>query len=240
MGELQLRQISVAYGGRRVLEDVTATVMAGALTGIIGPNGAGKSTLLKAILGLVPRLRGEVTYGGSRLRREQVAYVPQRQGVDWQYPATVLDVVLMGRVRAMGWYRRFDRRSYELAQAALEQVGMEDFQDRPIGSLSGGQQQRVFLARALAQEGEILLLDEPLAGIDLKNQGFIVELLQGLAGQGKVVAWVHHDLGAVLRHCDHLLLLNRRLVAAGPPRLVLSPELLRTAYGEGLMLAEAA
>lgn len=240
MAELTLEHVCVRYGSRVVLEDVTATLPSGSLTGIIGPNGAGKSTLLKAMVGLVPLAGGEVRYQGSRLRREQVAYVPQRQQVDWSYPATVLDVVLMGRVKATGWYRSFDRHSYNLAEAALARVGMEDYAHRPIGSLSGGQQQRVFMARALTQEAKILLLDEPLAAIDLKNQAFIFALLQELAQNGKLVALVHHDLGAVLRHCDHLLLLNQRLVAAGSPRFVLSRAHLQAAYGDGLVFAEAA
>ncbi|GAB4212400.1 MAG: metal ABC transporter ATP-binding protein [Synechococcales cyanobacterium] len=239
MAILEVNGLSVRYGSRPVLSGVSARFQSGQLTGVIGANGAGKSTLLKAMLGLVVPTAGEILYNGAPLRREQVAYVPQRQQVDWSYPATVLDVVLMGRVRATGWVRRFDRHSHDLARAALARVDMDAFVHRPIGELSGGQQQRVFLARALAQETDVILLDEPLAGIDLKTQGFIFQILQDLCTEDKLVALVHHDLGAVLRHCHHLILLQQRLVAAGSPHQVLRPEWLQQAYGEGLLLEVA-
>ncbi|MEN9202985.1 MAG: metal ABC transporter ATP-binding protein [Thermostichus sp. DG_1_6_bins_120] len=228
---LVVRDLSVRYGNLRVLHRVNTEIQPGRITGILGPNGAGKSTFLKGILGLVPLEKGEVRYKGQRLGSEQVAYLPQRSLIDWTFPATVWDVVLMGRVRATGWLRRIDRQGRQRAAQALEQVGMQEYRDRPIGQLSGGQQQRVFLARALAQEAEIYALDEPFAGIDQPSEAILFQVLRQLADSGHMVMVVHHDLGQALTYFDEVLLLNQVLIAQGSPQQVLQPPLLQQAYG---------
>ena len=240
---ISIEQLSVHYQALQALRDIHCTIAPGRLTGIIGPNGAGKSTLMKAMLGLIPVTTGKVTYQNKSLasQREKVAYVPQRSQVDWTYPATVWDVVMMGRVRKSGWFRPFSNVSRRLAEAALKRVEMSAYKDRPIGQLSGGQQQRVFLARALTQEAEIFGFDEPFAGIDQKTQAIIFEIFQELVRDGKTVLVVHHDLGESIRHFDDLLLLNRELIAAGPRQKVLTSQHLEQAYGGRVMfLGEAA
>lgn len=237
---LVVRDLAVRYGKLLALERIGAEIRPGRITGILGPNGAGKSTLLKALLGLVPKEGGEVLYGGQVLRGEQVAYVPQRSAIDWSFPATVWDVVLMGQVRAAGWLRRIGPEGRERAAQALERVGMGAYRDRPIGRLSGGQQQRVFLARALAQEAEIYALDEPLAGIDQPSEAIVFQVLRELADAGHIVMVVHHDLGQALAYFDEVLLLNRVLIAQGSPQQVLQPQVLQRAYGRILPLDSAA
>ncbi|NET55879.1 MAG: metal ABC transporter ATP-binding protein [Symploca sp. SIO2E6] len=230
---LSIQQLGVQYRLVEALKDINCEIKPGRLTGIIGPNGAGKSTLMKAMLGLVSTTTGTVLYQGKPVMEqlEKVAYVPQRAQIDWTYPAIVWDVVLMGRVRKTGWFRRFSNVSRHLAAAALERVGMSDFRERPIGQLSGGQQQRVFLAKALAEEAEIFLLDEPLAGIDQKTEAVIFKILQELAIAGKTVLVVHHDLGVAIANFDDLILLNRELIAHGSRQLVLNADNLQQAYG---------
>jgi manganese/iron transport system ATP-binding protein len=237
---LVVRDLTVRYGKLLALKRIGAEIRPGRITGILGPNGAGKSTLLKALLGLVPKEGGEVRYGGQVLRGEQVAYVPQRSAIDWSFPATVWDVVLMGQVRAAGWLRRIGPEGRERAAQALERVGMGAYRDRPIGRLSGGQQQRVFLARALAQEAEIYALDEPLAGIDQPSEAIVFQVLRELADAGHIVMVVHHDLGQALAYFDEVLLLNRVLIAQGSPQQVLQPQVLQRAYGRILPLDSAA
>lgn len=237
---LVVRDLTVRYGKLLALERISAEIQPGCITGILGPNGAGKSSFLKALLGLVPKEGGEVRYGGQALRGEQVAYVPQRSAIDWSFPATVWDVVLMGQVRAAGWLRRIGPQGRERAAQALERVGMGAYRDRPIGRLSGGQQQRVFLARALAQTAEIYALDEPLAGIDQPSEAIVFQVLQELADAGHIVMVVHHDLGQALAHFDEVLLLNRVLIAQGSPQQVLQPQVLQRAYGRILPLDSAA
>ncbi|MFS8910868.1 metal ABC transporter ATP-binding protein [Synechococcus sp. H60.3] len=237
---LVVRDLTVRYGKLLALERISAEIQPGCITGILGPNGAGKSSFLKALLGLVPKEGGEVRYGGQALRGEQVAYVPQRSAIDWSFPATVWDVVLMGQVRAAGWLRRIGPQGRERAAQALERVGMGTYRDRPIGRLSGGQQQRVFLARALAQAAEIYALDEPLAGIDQPSEAIVFQVLRELADAGHIVMVVHHDLGQALAHFDEVLLLNRVLIAQGSPQQVLQPQVLQRAYGRILPLDSAA
>ncbi|MFS8908523.1 metal ABC transporter ATP-binding protein [Synechococcus sp. OH2] len=237
---LVVRDLTVRYGKLLALERISAEIQPGCITGILGPNGAGKSSFLKALLGLVPKEGGEVRYGGQALRGEQVAYVPQRSAIDWSFPATVWDVVLMGQVRAAGWLRRIGPQGRERAAQALERVGMGAYRDRPIGRLSGGQQQRVFLARALAQAAEIYALDEPLAGIDQPSEAIVFQVLRELADAGHIVMVVHHDLGQALAHFDEVLLLNRVLIAQGSPQQVLQPQVLQRAYGRILPLDSAA
>lgn len=230
---LNVNHLTVSYRSVQALRDVSFAIQPGRLTGIIGPNGAGKSTLLKAMLGLVAVDQGQVNYSQQALLQQlrQVAYVPQRSQIDWTYPATVWDVVMMGRIRKSGWFRRFSSVSRQVAAAALDRVGMTAFRDRPIGQLSGGQQQRVFLARALAEEADIFCLDEPLTGIDQKTEAVIFEILHELADQGKTVIVVNHDLGEAITHFDDLVLLNRELIAYGPRQLVLQPDNMHRAYG---------
>jgi manganese/iron transport system ATP-binding protein len=229
---LQVDGLTVAYRQLRALDNISFTLPWGQLVGVIGPNGAGKSTLLKAMLDLIPHQQQAVTLDHQPLaaQRQRIAYVPQRSQIDWQYPTTVWDVVLMGRVRHTGWLRSFTPTSRQVAKAALERVGMAEYQQRPIGELSGGQQQRVFLARALAQQADLFLLDEPFVGVDQKTQAILFEIFGELRQQGKLVIVVNHDLGTAITHFDQLLVLNRTLIASGPRRTVLRPEVLQQAY----------
>ncbi|MCU0313276.1 MAG: metal ABC transporter ATP-binding protein [Solirubrobacteraceae bacterium] len=230
---LDIRGLSVAYGGRPALWDVDATFPAGALSAIVGPNGAGKSTLLKAALGLVPVEAGLITIAGVPAggAHERVAYVPQRDAVDWDFPITVREVVEMGRYPSAGWLRRLRAADHAAVDAALERVGMAPFASRQIDELSGGQRQRVFLGRALAQEAGVLLLDEPFTGIDARTEVALLELLCALRDEGRAIVLVHHDLGTVRAWFDWALLLNVRTVACGPVADALDPAALRRAYG---------
>jgi manganese/zinc/iron transport system ATP- binding protein len=232
---LEVRRMTVSYGGRPVVWDVDATFPAGALSAIVGPNGAGKSTLLKAALGLVPSDAGQALVLGAPARRalDRVAYVPQREAVDWDFPATVREVVEMGRYRSAGWLRRLRRADHEAVDEALERVGMAPFAKRQIGRLSGGQRQRVFLARALAQQAPVLVMDEPFAGVDARTEASLVDLLLGLRADGRSIVVVHHDLGTVRRAFDWALVLNVRAIACGPVEEVLVGETLARAYGAG-------
>lgn len=234
---INISHLGVQYRMVEALRDVNCVVQPGKLTGIFGPNGAGKSTLMKAMLGLVPLTSGNVLYEGKPLMQqlEKVAYVPQRSQIDWAYPATVWDVVMMGRVKKTGLFHRFSTTSRKVAAAALERVGMSDYRNRPIGQLSGGQQQRVFLARALAQQAEIFCFDEPLVGIDQKTQSVVFDVFDELADAGKIVLVVNHDLGESITHFDDLILLNQDLVAAGDRASVLTESNLYRAYGGKVM-----
>jgi manganese/zinc/iron transport system ATP- binding protein len=229
---LEFHDVTVAYGRRPVLWNVDLVIDEPCLFGIIGPNGAGKSTLLKAALGLVPLMDGSVSFLGRPLAavRGQVGYVPQRESVDWDFPVSVTDVVLMGTYARLGWFRRPGARERRLARECLDRVGLADVADRQIGRLSGGQQQRVFLARALAQEARIYLLDEPLAGVDAKTQERIFAVLSGLKAEGRLVVVVHHDLRTAAEWFDRVALVDMRLVAAGPTADVLTPDNLRKTY----------
>ncbi|MBD2462609.1 metal ABC transporter ATP-binding protein [Oscillatoria sp. FACHB-1407] len=229
---IQVNRLRVSYRSVEALKDVNLTIQPGRLTGIFGPNGAGKSTLIKAMLGLVPA-QGDVIYGDRPLvdQRERVAYVPQRSQIDWSYPATVWDVVMMGRVQKTGWFQRFSAVSRRVAAAALERVGMEKYRDRPIGQLSGGQQQRVFIARALTQEADVFCFDEPFVGIDQKTEDVIFDIFQELAAANKLVLVVSHDLGESIQHFDDLILLNQSLIAHGDRATVLTQENLYLTYG---------
>lgn len=240
---INVSHLGVKYRTVEALRDINCVVQPGKLTGIFGPNGAGKSTLIKAMLGLVPLSSGNVMHQSKPLMQQldKVAYIPQRSQIDWTYPATVWDVVMMGRVKKTGLLHRFSVTSRKVAAAALERVGMNNYRDRPIGQLSGGQQQRVFLARALAQQAEIFCFDEPLVGIDQKTQAVIFEVFHELAAAGKIVLVVNHDLGESIAHFDDLILLNQELIAAGDRASVLTEENLYRAYGGKVMFfAEAA
>jgi manganese/zinc/iron transport system ATP- binding protein len=238
---LSIHDMTVAYHRKPVLWDIDLDIPEGKLVGIIGPNGAGKSTLIKAALDLIPRASGQVTIYGKpyKQQRHLVAYVPQRESVDWDFPVSALDVVAMGLYGKLGWFRRVGKKEREMARDALSRVGMADYADRQISQLSGGQQQRVFLARALVQDATIYFMDEPFAGVDAATEKAIVTLLSALRSEGKTVLVVHHDLQTITEYFDHLLMLNMRVVAVGPTKEVFSEENLRKTYGGRLtMLAK--
>jgi manganese/zinc/iron transport system ATP- binding protein len=239
---LDVHDMTVAYHRKPVLWDVDLTIERPSLVGVIGPNGAGKSTLVRAILGLVPLISGRVTVLGAPAIRQRrlIGYVPQRESVDWDFPVSVLDVVLMGTYGRLGWFRRPGRSERALALDCLRQVGLADLANRQIGQLSGGQQQRTFLARALAQQAEIYFMDEPLAGVDAATERIIFDLLRELRATGKTVVVVHHDLRTVTSYFDEVVLLNMRLVASGPTSDVFTSENLRKTYGGRLDILDAA
>ena len=223
---LEVQNLSVAYNGSHALDDVSFRVQKGDRVAVVGPNGAGKSTLFKAMVGLVHPRTGRVQTNGAAF-----GYVTQRSAVDWSFPVTVHDVVMMGRVGKMGWLRWQRPRDREIVRQSLEEVGMLDYADRQIGELSGGQQQRVFIARALAQEATILLMDEPFSGVDSPTQEAILEILDQLHEQNVTLLVSTHDLSLAVERFDRLALLNQRLVAFGPPREVITPTSLAAAYG---------
>jgi manganese/zinc/iron transport system ATP- binding protein len=231
---VQVSGLTVAYRSGPVLWEVDATFPAGRLSAIVGPNGAGKSSLLRAALGLVPADAGSVTIDGvsGSAALDRVAYVPQRESVDWDFPITVAEVVAMGRYRSVGWFRRVGRADRAIAQDCLERVGMAAFGRRQIGQLSGGQRQRVFLARALAQQAPVLLMDEPFAGVDARTQADLLTLLGQLRDAGTSVVVVHHELAQVRAAFDWTLLLNVRALGCGPTAEVLTPDAVRAAYGD--------
>lgn len=236
---LAIRGMTVSYGQKPAVFSIDATMPEGSLTAIIGPNGAGKSTLLKAVLGIVPRLAGEARVFGQPIdkARGRVAYVPQRSSVDWDFPTRVVDVVLMGLYRELGLLRPVRPAHRERARACLERVGMADFADRQIGQLSGGQQQRVFLARALAQEADLYLLDEPFAGVDAATERAIIDVLKALKSERRTVICVHHDLATVTDYFDHVLLINVRKIAEGPVARAFTADNLQATYGGRLATA---
>jgi manganese/zinc/iron transport system ATP- binding protein len=228
-----VRGLTVSYGEKPALFSLDATFPAGAMSAIVGPNGAGKSTFLKAALGLIPRVSGEVTVFGRDVdrSRDRIAYVPQRASVDWDFPTTAVDVVLMGLYGQLGLWRRITGVQKAHARACLDRVGMADFADRQIGQLSGGQQQRVFLARALAQEADLFLLDEPFAGVDAATEAAIIDVLKSLRAEGRSIVSVHHDLSTVAAYFDHILLVNLRRIAEGPVATTFTAETLAETYG---------
>ena len=239
---LAIRGLTVSYGDKPAVFSVDATFPAVTMSAIIGPNGAGKSTLLKAALGVVPRLSGEVFLFGRPIERarERIAYVPQRASVDWDFPTTVMDVVLMGLYRKVGLLGRLSGEMTARARDCLDRVGMADFAQRQIGQLSGGQQQRVFLARALAQDADLYLLDEPFAGVDAATERAIIDVLKLVKGEGKAVVAVHHDLSTVRDYFDHVFLINVRGIAEGPVAAAFTTENLQAAYGGRLAVTHLA
>jgi manganese/iron transport system ATP-binding protein len=236
---LDIENLSVNYRRALALDTVSLRLQPGEWVGLIGPNGAGKSTLIKAILGLVP-YQGRVLFQGAPLRwqRQRVAYVPQRSQIDWDFPATAWTVALMSQTAAAGWWRQPTPAQRDRVRAALARVGMEHLRHRPIGQLSGGQQQRVFLARALAQDADLLLLDEPFTGIDKATEAIMLEVFQDLKHQGKTLLVSCHEWGEALHRYDRLLLLNGRLLANDRPQVVMTLENIRQAYGESFRTAQ--
>ncbi len=230
---LEIDQLTVTYEKTPVLWDLSFEVPVGTLVGLVGPNGAGKSTLLKTSLGLLRPVSGSVRFFGSTLNqvRHRVAYVPQRETVDWDFPVRVIDVVMMGRLNHVGLFRRLRKADRQAALRLLEEVGLQDYADRQIAQLSGGQQQRVFLARALLQGADLYLLDEPFAGIDAASQEIILKILDRLRDENKTVVVVHHDLGSVASHFDWVILLNVRLVGCGPVEEIMNDAMLKRTYG---------
>ncbi len=233
---IELSQISVTYpNGKSALDDVSLTLREGTIYGLIGANGAGKSTLFKSIMGMVKPTAGQVTIAGrsvrDALRQNLVSYVPQTEDVDWNFPVLVEDVVMTGRYGHMGFLRIPSQRDKEVVQEALQRVDMAGFAKRQIGELSGGQKKRVFVARALAQQGQILLLDEPFAGVDIKTEESLAQLLRGLAREGRLILVSTHNLGSVPSFCDEAILIDRSVLAAGPVATTLTQENLLRAFG---------
>ena len=238
---LDVQHLSVNYDGRVALEDITFHLHTGERVAVVGPNGAGKSTLFKVVSGVLPPTSGEVKISGNGPRGHIcIAYVPQRSQVDWRFPASVADVVMMGRIGQVGFFRWPRRSDWDTVHAALEAVGMDPMENRQIGELSGGQQQRTFLARALAQEAELVLMDEPLNGLDTPSQEAILALLDKLREQKITVMVATHDLGQAASHFDRVMLLNHRLVRFGVPQDVLTSENLLRAYGGHAQLIKGA
>lgn len=235
---LTVRNLNMRYHHKPVLTDVSFEIPAGKTVAIVGPNGAGKSTLLKGMMGLLPLMEGEVKFFGEPLSKKRLvtAYVPQREEVDWDFPIDVMDVVLMGRHGQLRLWQRPSQADMAIAEQALKDLHMWEFRDRQISQLSGGQQQRVFLARALAQQASLYLMDEPFAGVDVATEKAIIELFKQLKAQGKTIVCVHHDLNTVGEYFDWILFVNARLVAAGPAEELLTQENLHKTYGGRLSL----
>lgn len=236
---LEVQNLSVNYRGTWALEEVSLALAPGQLTGLIGPNGAGKSTLIKAMLGLVPVHQGQVLFEGRPLKRQRqrVAYVPQRSQIDWDYPVTTWTVVTMACMRS-GWFGKSRFQIEQVARDALSRVDMLNLRSRQIGELSGGQQQRVFLARALAQQADLFLFDEPFTGVDKKTEAIILEVFAELCARGKTLLVCSHEWGDALNRYDRLLLLNQRLLANDTPQAVMTLDNIRRAYGENLQFSQ--
>lgn len=236
---VEVEDMTVAYTTKPVLWDVDMKVPIGSLAAIVGPNGAGKSTLLKAMLGLLTVISGSVKFyidhhlAMDKNDYKKIAYVPQSGSVDWDFPTTVLDVVLMGRYRHLGWFKRPSKKDKELALSMIGKMGMSDYVDRQIRQLSGGQQQRVFLARALVQEADIYLMDEPFKGVDKTTEHAIISLLQEMKARGKTVIVVHHDLNTVPQYFDWVTMVNKQTVAYGPVADTFTDEAIERTYGKG-------
>lgn len=229
---VEVEDMTVAYHIKPVLWDIDLKIPKGVLMAIVGPNGAGKSTLIKAMLDLIEPVSGKVLFNGRTYKEERkhIGYVPQSESVDWDFPASVLDIVMMGRYGKLGWFKRPGKIDREKSLEALEKVGMSQFVDRQISELSGGQQQRVFLARALVQEADIYFMDEPFKGVDAKTELAIIDILKDLKSNGKTVVVVHHDLDTVEEYFDHVVLLNTQLIESGPVSEVYTEENIERTY----------
>jgi len=230
---VQVQDLSAAYRKSKVLENINFEIKPGTMTSIVGPNGAGKSTLLKVMLELHPSIIGEVLFFGEKYQKakSKIGYVPQRGSVDWDFPTNAIDVVMMGLYGQIGWFRWPNKIHKERAMGALSEMGMENYADRQISQLSGGQQQRVFLARALVQDAELYMLDEPLAGVDATTERAIMDVLKCLKERGKTVMVVHHDLQTVEDYFDQVLMLNKSVIAHGPTEEVFTNDNIMKTYG---------
>ena len=229
---LAIKDLSVSYERKRVLTNIFLEVQAGHIYGVIGPNGAGKSTLFKALLGLIEVNTGTILIEGKPVEemRKKLVYVPQKDEVDWQFPATVRDIVLQGRYPHKKIYQSLSKHDYHIAGEAMENLGITHLANRQIGELSGGQQQRVFLARALCQQADIFFLDEPFVGVDVTTEERIIKILQMLAKEGKTILVIHHDLSSVENYFDHIILINQRLIASGETKTTFTPKNIDATY----------
>lgn len=229
---VEVSNLHVSYYGKEVVRDVSFSFDGGNIIGVIGPNGAGKSTLMRAVIGLIPKDKGEVSFNGNAIKevKKRIAYVPQRSNIDWDFPIIVRDTVLLGTYPGLKVFQRPGKDEKKKALDCLKQVGMEEFSNRQIGELSGGQQQRVFLARALAQEAEFFFLDEPFVGIDATSEKTIINILKDLRDAGKTVFVVHHDLSTVEDYFDDLVIINKELIDAGPVQTVFKSDIVKKAY----------
>lgn len=237
---IRVENLHVSYYGNQVVDNVSFHFKPGSLVGIIGPNGAGKSTMIKGILGLIARDKGKVSIDGDPIkkRRKDIAYVPQKNDLDWDFPINVLNTVLMGTYPRLGLFKRPGKKERELAMESLKRVGMEEYWDRQIGQLSGGQQQRVFLARALTQEANIFFLDEPFVGIDMASETSIIRILKELKDENKILFVVNHDLSKVESYFTDLILMNRYLIGSGTVKEVFTNDRIIEAYGIGFNISD--
>lgn len=230
---LQVEGLAVDLGGRSVLREVDLHVSSGELVGLIGPNGAGKTTLIRAVLNLIPTREGHVMVQGksSAKARQRIGYVPQRQEFAWDFPMSIHNVVLSGRVGAMGWFRRPGVEDFRAVKEAIDRVDMTHLKDRPVGQLSGGQRQRVLVARALALRPQVLLLDEPFTGLDIPTQELLSDLFRALAAEGRALLMTTHDLAAAMHTFDRLYLINGTVAASGPPDSLRQPDIWIRTFG---------
>lgn len=234
MNAIEIKHLNVSYYDHLVLNDINLNIPKGVMCAISGPNGAGKTTLVKSILNFIPHLTGSIKINGKDLKKEidNISYVPQKESVNWQFPTTVSDVVLMGTYRELGWFKRPGKTQKDKANQAMKQLGILDLANKEIASLSGGQQQRVFLARMLCQDADIIFLDEPLVGIDKKSEQIIMNILNQLKEQGKTIIVVHHDLSTIEKYFDYLVLVNHKIVTSGYVKDIFTPDNINQAYGE--------
>lgn len=234
MNAIEIKHLNVSYYDHLVLNDINLNIPKGVMCAISGPNGAGKTTLVKSILNFIPHLTGSIKINGKDLKKEidNISYVPQKESVNWQFPTTVSDVVLMGTYRELGWFKRPGKTQKDKANQAMKQLGILDLANKEIASLSGGQQQRVFLARMLCQDADIIFLDEPLVGIDKKSEQIIMNILNQLKEEGKTIIVVHHDLATIEKYFDYLVLVNHKIVTSGFVKDIFTPDNINQAYGE--------
>ncbi len=234
MNAIEIKHLNVSYYDHLVLNDINLNIPQGVMCAISGPNGAGKTTLVKSILNFIPHLTGSIKINGKDLKQEidNISYVPQKESVNWQFPTTVSDVVLMGTYRELGWFKRPGKTQKDKANQAMKQLGILDLANKEIASLSGGQQQRVFLARMLCQDADIIFLDEPLVGIDKKSEQIIMNILNQLKEEGKTIIVVHHDLATIEKYFDYLVLVNHKIVTSGYVKDIFTPDNINQAYGE--------
>lgn len=234
MNAIEIKHLNVSYYDHLVLNDINLNIPKGVMCAISGPNGAGKTTLVKSILNFIPHLTGSIKINGKDLKKEidNISYVPQKENVNWQFPTTVSDVVLMGTYRELGWFKRPGKTQKDKANQAMKQLGILDLANKEIASLSGGQQQRVFLARMLCQDADIIFLDEPLVGIDKKSEQIIMNILNKLKEEGKTIIVVHHDLATIEKYFDYLVLVNHKIVTSGYVKDIFTPDNINQAYGE--------
>lgn len=239
---IEVQDLSVSYSGKKAVQNINFSLQSGRLIGIVGPNGAGKSTLVKGMLDLVKKDSGKTRILGKELDdiREEIAYIPQRADIDWDFPILVKNTVLLGRYPRLGLFKKPTKKDKEIAMEALEKVGMAEFADNQIGQLSGGQQQRVFVARSLAQQAEVFFLDEPFVGVDIQSEEIIINILKELRDQGKTIFVIHHDLTQLENYFDDIILINKKLIAVGPVKEVVTPELMEAAFNAPLTVLEKA